>query len=85
MDNSVKERVLTLSHYIIKTGATVRQCAAEFSVSKSTVHTDVTHRLEKIDKNLYSQVRLVLDTNKSQRHIRGGMATKKKYRCKHGQ
>lgn len=80
MDYSSEERVLTLSRYIAKTGATVRQCAKVHGVSKSTVHTDVTKRLKNIDKDLYEKVRLVLDTNKSQRHIRGGMATKEKYK-----
>lgn len=80
MDNSSRERVLALSKYIVKTGATVRQCAAEFGISKSTVHTDVTRRLRETDKDLYEKVRLVLDLNKSQRHIRGGLATREKYK-----
>lgn len=68
-----------LGYYIVSYGATVRDAAKHFSVSKSTVHTDVTEKLKEINAGLYSQVREVLDENKRQRHIRGGIATKEKY------
>lgn len=73
-------RAVTLGKYIAETGATVRQCATIYNVSKSTVHTDVTRRLEKIDRNLSEKVRSVLEKNKSERHLRGGEATKRKYK-----
>lgn len=79
MENSADERALTLGKYIVKNCATVRSAAKANSVSKSTVHSDVTKRLMKIDGELYSKVREVLEKNKSERHIRGGMATKEKY------
>lgn len=79
MNSIVEERVTELAEYIIKNGATVRAAAKEFGVSKSTVHMDVTERLKKTDPVLYSEVRKVLDLNKAERHIRGGMATKEKY------
>ncbi len=75
----ITERVLKEAEYIIKTNSTVRAAAAYFSISKSTVHKDVTERLEGIDKELFARVREVLDKNLSERHIRGGMATKSKY------
>lgn len=74
-----QERAVMLAKYITENGATVRHCAAVHSVSKSTVHTDVTRRLGSIDKDLAEKVRCVLDKNKSERHLRGGMATKEKY------
>ena len=79
MTEAVEERARTLGEYIAEEGATVRQAAAKFGVSKSTVHKDVTVRLKYISPALYGQVREILDINKSERHIRGGMATKKKY------
>lgn len=79
MNNEVQDRVVTLANYIIQTSDTVRGAAAKFGVSKSTVHTDLTKRLNQIDKIQHEKVRLVLDENKSQRHIRGGLATKQKY------
>lgn len=72
-------RILAEAEYIVKTDSTVRAAAKHFNISKSTVHKDVTERLIYIDKNLYGQVRDVLDKNLSERHIRGGMATKEKY------
>ena len=72
-------RILAEAEYIVKTNSTVRACAKHFGISKSTVHKDVTERLETIDKSLVEDVRKVLDTNLSERHIRGGMATKSKY------
>ena len=72
-------RILAEAEYIAKTNSTVRAAAKYFSISKSTVHKDVTERLEEIDKRLFEEVREVLDKNLSERHIRGGMATKCKY------
>lgn len=72
-------RILAEAEYIIKTNSTVRAAAQYFGISKSTVHKDVTERLEGIDKRLFELVREVLDKNLSERHIRGGMATKSKY------
>ena len=79
MDIPADERAVDLGKYIAETGSTVRQAAATHSVSKSTVHSDVTKRLCKINPELYEKVRKVLDKNKNLRHIRGGMATKEKY------
>lgn len=76
---SIEERAINLAHYIIDTGDTVRGTARKFGISKSTVHKDVSERLEKINNSLYTEVRKVLDENKAERHIRGGMATKLKY------
>ena len=75
----ISERVIKEAEYIIETGTTVRAAAVHFSISKSTVHKDVTERLEDIDKNLFLKVRGILNKNLSERHIRGGMATKNKY------
>ena len=80
--NATEERAIMLARYITENGATVRHCAAVHSVSKSTVHTDVTKRLGGIDRDLQEKVRRVLDKNKSERHLRGGMATKRKYEGK---
>ena len=79
MKDYIYERVLEIANYIYETKATVRQAAKVFGVSKSTVHKDVTKRLQKIDQNLADKVRKVLDYNKSERHYRGGEATRKKY------
>ena len=76
---SIEERAVKLAHYIIETKETVRSTARTFGVSKSTVHKDVSERLLKINPTLAKEVRAVLDENKSERHIRGGMATKLKY------
>jgi len=75
----IEERAVAIANYIIDHNATVRQTAKKFGISKSTVHKDVTERLETINKTLARQARKVLDINKSERHIRGGMATKEKY------
>ncbi|MDR1927761.1 MAG: sporulation transcriptional regulator SpoIIID [Oscillospiraceae bacterium] len=80
MKGIVEERAVELGSYIVENQATVRQAAKQFGVSKSTVHMDVSARLQGIHPQLYCQVRKVLDINKSQRHIRGGLATKVKYR-----
>jgi putative DeoR family transcriptional regulator (stage III sporulation protein D) len=79
----IEERALAVAQYIIAHNATVRQAAGRFGVSKSTVHKDVTERLLHINPSLASQARAVLDINKSERHIRGGMATKEKYLHQH--
>lgn len=76
---SIEERAITLAHYIIETKDTVRSTAKKFGVSKSTVHKDVSDRLLKINPALAREVREILDENKSERHLRGGMATKLKY------
>lgn len=76
----VEERAVELGRYIVENGATVRAAASRFGVSKSTVHIDVSKRLIKLNPQLYEQVRAVLEENKAQRHIRGGLATKEKYK-----
>ena len=76
---NVEKRCIDLGHYIIETKATVRQAAAVFGISKSTVHNDVTKRLAVINPLLCSEVKEVLEENKAERHIRGGLATRKKY------
>ena len=80
MRESTAERAVALGEYIIETGATVRAAAKVFSVSKSTVHKDVTERLSKENPQLYRCVKKILEKNKSERHIRGGLATRKKYK-----
>ncbi len=80
MKGIVEERAVELAEYIIQSKATVRKAAKKFGVSKSTVHKDVSERLKKVDPNLYSQVKKVLEVNKAQRHIRGGLATQRKYK-----
>ena len=75
----ISDRVLMLAAYIAATGATVRDAAKRFGVSKSTVHKDMTERLRNVDRALYLRVRRVLDCNREQRHIRGGLATREKY------
>ncbi len=82
MADTIEERACELAVYIIETGATVRTAAQHFGISKSTVHKDLSQRLPQYNKHLYNQVRHVLDLNKAQRHIRGGMATQRKYRMK---
>ena len=79
MRRYIEERAIDIAEYIIENNATVRQAAKKFGVSKSTVHKDVTERLEEIDSKLARKARKILDVNKSERHIRGGLATKKKY------
>lgn len=82
---SIEERVINLAQYIIDSKDTVRGAAKKFGISKSTVHKDVTKRLPNINLALAQEVRKVLDENKAERHIRGGMATKLKYIHKHEQ
>ena len=79
MNLYIEARVLDIADYIVETGATVRAAASVFGVSKSTVHKDMAERLPYINRNLYKEVHAVLETNKDERHIRGGMATKEKY------
>ena len=76
---TIEERVINLAQYIIDSKDTVRGAAKKFSISKSTVHKDVTERLGEINPALAKEVRKILDENKAERHIRGGMATKLKY------
>ena len=78
--DELRERVLTLAVYIAENGATVREAAKQFGISKSTVHKDVTCRLKEYHMGLYEEVRGVLEQNKSERHLRGGYATREKYR-----
>ena len=82
MKDYIHKRVLDLSRFIVDKGATVRQAAGYFGVSKSTVHKDVTERLPGINKVLAKEVKRILETNKAERHIRGGEATKRKYQTK---
>ena len=79
MKGIVEERAVELGEYIIENKATVRKAAKKFGVSKSTVHKDVAQRLKYVDPQLYREVKNVLEVNKAQRHIRGGMATRMKY------
>ena len=79
MKGQPEERAVALAEYMVETGETVRQAAAKFGVSKSTVHKDITQRLQYLNRPLYLQVREVLQKNKEERHIRGGLATRRKY------
>ena len=79
MTINLEERACELAVYMIETEATVRSAAKQFGISKSTVHKTLTHRLRQCNYPLYLQVRKILDKNKQERHIRGGMATKRKY------
>jgi putative DeoR family transcriptional regulator (stage III sporulation protein D) len=80
MQEYICQRVLEISEFIIENNGTVREAAKKFGVSKSTVHKDVTERLPRINKELFLKVRNILDKNKAERHLRGGEATRKKYR-----
>ncbi len=80
MKETIEERACKLAQYIIEQKATVRAAAKQFGVSKSTVHKDISERLPGINRALYHQAKAVLDENKAQRHIRGGMATRRKYK-----
>ena len=82
MHTEIEERARDLAAYILENKATVRAAAARFGVSKSTVHKDMSERLEQIDRALWLQVREVLERNKAERHIRGGIATRIKYKGK---
>lgn len=83
MKDYIEERAIEIANYIIENNATVRQTAKMFGISKSTVHKDVTERLTQINPTLAKEARKVLDINKSERHIRGGLATKEKYLHQH--
>ena len=74
-----EERTIALAHYMVDSGATVRQAAARFGVSKSTVHKDLSERLEQVNRSLWQQAKKILEQNKAERHIRGGNATRAKY------
>lgn len=80
MTDTIEQRACQLAVYIIETGATVRTAAKHFGISKSTVHKDLQQRLPKCSKALYDEVRIILELNKQERHIRGGMATRQKYK-----
>lgn len=80
MVETLEKRACQLAVYMIETGATVRAAARHFGISKSTVHKDLSQRLKQYNQSLYLQVREVLDVNKQERHIRGGMATRRKYK-----
>ncbi len=79
MKDYIEERAIAIANYIIENNATVRQTARQFGISKSTVHKDVTERLMQVNPTLAKDARKVLDVNKSERHIRGGLATREKY------
>ena len=82
MADTMEDRACELAVYIIETGATVRAAAGKFGISKSTVHKDLTVRLPQYNKVLFEKVRMILELNKAQRHIRGGLATQMKYKNK---
>ncbi|MBO8129423.1 MAG: sporulation transcriptional regulator SpoIIID [Peptococcaceae bacterium] len=82
MQDYIQKRVLDICTYILETNATVRQAATVFKVSKSTVHKDMTERLPSLNKELAQKVRAVLELNKAERHLRGGEATRRKYKEK---
>ena len=83
MKSYIEERAVEIAKYIIDNNATVRQTAKHFGISKSTVHKDVTERLSQVNPTLAREARKVLDVNKSERHIRGGLATREKYLHQH--
>ena len=80
LKGNIEERVVTLARYIIEHKATVRAAAKKYGISKSTVHKDLAERLPAMNRALYRQVKAVLEENKAERHIRGGIATRKKYK-----
>ena len=80
MTDTIDKRAKELAEFVLETGATVRAAAERFGVSKSTVHKDLTRRLEQADRSLWLRVRAVLERNKAERHLRGGEATRRKYR-----
>ena len=83
MKTYIEERAMEIARYIIDNNTTVRQAAKHFGISKSTVHKDVTERLVQVNQSLAAEARKVLDVNKSERHIRGGLATREKYLHQH--
>lgn len=84
MKDYIEERVLEVANYIIRSKATIRKTAKVFGVSKSTIHKDMTERLPKINPQIADEAKLILDYNKAERHIRGGKATKMKYKAIEG-
>ncbi len=82
MNMDIEQRCLLLARYIVENEATVRNAAKKFGVSKSTVHKDLTERLKSLNKTLYIQAKAVLEQNKAERHLRGGEATRLKYKGK---
>ncbi|GAA0728194.1 sporulation transcriptional regulator SpoIIID [Clostridium malenominatum] len=84
MKDYIEERVLEVANYIISSKATIRKTAKVFGVSKSTVHKDMTERLPKINPEIANEAKIIMDYNKSERHIRGGKATKMKYKTIEG-
>ena len=80
LKGNIEERVVTLAQYIIENKATVRAAAKKYGISKSTVHKDLAERLPGLNRALYEQVKTILDENKAERHIRGGIATRMKYK-----
>ena len=80
MVTDIEKRACDVAEYILENRSTVRAAAKEFGISKSTVHKDVTQRLEKVNPFLFAEVRVLLDVNKAERHIRGGLATRRKYK-----
>ena len=80
MHTNIEERVCDIAVYIVENKATVRLAAKQFGISKSTVHKDLTERLKQLNPALYREVRELLDLNKAERHLRGGLATRKKYK-----
>ena len=82
MRTNIEERACDVAVFMIENRATVRSAASQFGISKSTVHKDLTERLPRINPALYRQVRRLLDINKAERHIRGGLATRRKYKGK---
>ena len=80
MKPSIEERACELAEYILENQTTVRAAAKKFGISKSTVHKDITQRLERYSPSLYLQIRDLIDINKAERHMRGGLATRKKYK-----
>ncbi len=79
LKNHIEERAVAVANFIVSSNSTVRETARRFGISKSTVHKDITDRVEKIDPELARSVRKVLEVNKAERHIRGGLATREKY------
>ena len=79
MKNYIEQRVLEIANYCLNNNATVRESAKRFGISKSPVHKDITERLPELNHELYEEVKKVLETNKAERHLRGGEATKQKY------
>lgn len=84
MKDYIEERVLEVANYIIDSKATIRKTAKIFGVSKSTIHKDMTERLPKINPQIAKEAKVILDINKAERHIRGGRATKLKYKSLEG-